>query len=448
MITRGSFANVVFLPAAAFVTALLFLATTARAQNAPVDLTTTCGGQSCFNAAGLYSTGTTFIGTFGMDGGGDGCSLSTACSDAYSSDQLGLSSATPPALTPPSLNVPFIFGPVNTQPCSPTVACIPDMVRLPATPMTISLPSGQQTVYSTLIMLGTAVQGSHTGTVTVNYTDSTADVFTQTFSDWCGFSGNKYESVAVSQNPAGKSMNRINSDGTLNGAGCNLYAYSYPVNFNKTVASIALANTDGTQYTYVLAITLKPPTYTIEGGVANPTTVPAGTTSTATITLTPQPGYIGTVQLSCNISPNIVTSSAATAPTCTLNPTSVDVTADETSPPTTMLTFTASKPSKAVLERQTSNFYAFWLVPGLALSGLGFGSRSSLRKRLFGLLLPGILLAGVLVTPSCVTYKHLGNVGTPPGQYTLSVTGVDQKGLSQASNPPGTSNAVVVTVTD
>jgi hypothetical protein len=46
-----------------------------------------------------------------------------------------------------------------------------------------------------------------------------------------------------------------------------------------------------------------------------------------------------------------------------------------------------------------------------------------------------------------VSYTHLGNVGTPPGQYVVSVTGVDTNGLTQASNAAGTTNTVVVTVT-
>jgi len=61
-------------------------------------------------------------------------------------------------------------------------------------------------------------------------------------------------------------------------------------------------------------------------------------------------------------------------------------------------------------------------------------------------LLLGLLLTGLIAAPACVSTKHLGNVGTPPGQYTVSVTGLDSNGLSQASNPSGTTNTVTVTV--
>ena len=52
----------------------------------------------------------------------------------------------------------------------------------------------------------------------------------------------------------------------------------------------------------------------------------------------------------------------------------------------------------------------------------------------------------MIATPGCVTYRHLGNVGTPPGRYTVTVTGIDTNNLTQAGNSPGTTNQVVVTV--
>ncbi len=454
MITKR-IASSVFLPlVAACVMALLFMAIPAHAQNVQVDLSSTsgnCGGQQCFNVAGLFTTGTQFVGTSGMDNGHNGCTppapYQNSCPDAYSSTQLGLSSATPPALTPPSLNVPFIFGPVNTASCGPTTSltCTVDVVNFtPAPGVEVTLPAAQQAVYSTLIILGTAVNGSHAGQITVTYTDNTTNVLPQALSDWCGFSSNPNESIAVG------GINRINSDGTLNGASCNLYAYTYALDVTRSLQSITLTDTDGSGSSYALAMSLKPPTYTIAGGVANPATVAPGAQTTAAVTVNPQPGYVGTINLSCGISPTIIGDppSAATAPTCSLSPTSVTVTAGESAAPTTMMTFTAAPPATAAARHSTPLFYAL-LLPfmGLAWLGLSVAPGGVRRRPWLSFWLGGMLLALLLVTPACVSTVHLGNVGTPPGQYTIAITGQDTNGLTQSSNPTGTTNTVIVTVT-
>ena len=450
MNTRGGACFGLLLPVAALVLMLLFMPGMARAQNVQVDLSSTsalCGGEQCFNTAGLFNTGVQFLGTAGMDNGNN-CTPTapyTNCPDAYSANQLGLSTSTPPTLTPPSLNVPFNFGTVNTVSCGPSTSasCIIDVVNFTSAGVAITLPVAQQSIYSTVIILGTAVNGHHAGSVTASYLDGTSTVFNQTLSDWCGFGGNQYESVAVG------GVNRINSDGTLNGASCNLYAYTYPVDFTKTLTGLTLTDLDGSGAMFALAITLKPPTYTIDGGTASPSSITAGSSTTATVTVNPQPGYTGTIQLSCSISPTITTSAAATAPTCSLSPTSVQVTVGETSPPTTTLTFTSAKAAGAAVQLPRNIFYALWLpVPGLALIGVGLRSRTSRRKHVLGFLLLGLLLTGLIAAPACVSTTHLGNVGTPPGQYTVSVTGLDANGLSQASNPSGTTNTVTVAVTE
>src|SRR6202044_2565450 len=95
MVTKEGSASAVFLSIAlsmaALVFVLLFVAAPAHAQNAQVDLSSTsalCGGQQCFNTAGLFDTGTTFLGTTGMDNGNN-CTPTppyTNCPDAYSAN--------------------------------------------------------------------------------------------------------------------------------------------------------------------------------------------------------------------------------------------------------------------------------------------------------------------------------------------------------------------------
>jgi hypothetical protein len=201
-----------------------------------------------FNTGGIFNNGVTFSATGGLDGGGDGCTLPNGCADAYSAQQLGLSSGPFPHLI--VNGTLFAFGPVNTVDC--TTNCIPDVISLPGVPgANFWLPLERQRAYTTMTLLGTGVQGSHTGTVTVNYTNGTSEAFNQTFSDWCNFGQNVNESIAVG------GINRINSDGTLNGATCNLYSYTYALDSHRVLRSITLTNTDQTSFSFVLSVTLQ-----------------------------------------------------------------------------------------------------------------------------------------------------------------------------------------------
>jgi hypothetical protein len=202
-----------------------------------------------FNLAGIYDNGITFPATGGMDGGGDGCTLPNGCSDAYSAQQLGLSTHEVPTLTEKGIR--FEFGPVNSVDC--TTACVSDEIDLGPSPgTTVNVPFDKQRPYATMTLLGTGVDGSHTGTVTVHYINGPSETFNQTFSDWCSYGENPNESIAVG------GIERINSDGTLNGASCNLYAYTYALDPHRSVESITLTNTDQTSDSFVLAITLQP----------------------------------------------------------------------------------------------------------------------------------------------------------------------------------------------
>ena len=286
---------------------VLVLAATLTTQNVGGTQASLSGE---YNIAGLFTNGTTFPANAGMDGGGDGCTLSSGCADAYSSQQLGLTSATPPSLTFNSLL--FNFGTVNTVDC--TTACILDAIDLnPGT--TITLPSNQEAEYSTMTLLGTGVQGGGTATVTINYTTGSPDTFTQIFSDWCNYASNANETIAVGK------MSRINSDGTLNtNAACNLYAYTYPVDATRTVESVALANATGPFQTIAFALTLTPSSASSAAGFTlsdSPSTlsVNQGSSGTSTITVNPTGGFTGSVTLAASGLPSGVTASFGTNPT-------------------------------------------------------------------------------------------------------------------------------------
>ncbi len=165
MITRRRLSEKFFLLVAACAIACSFSARPAWGQNQQVDLS------ADFNQAGIFALGVTFQGTGDIDGpASDGCANGQVCSDAYNAGVVfGAGyNAQAPTLTPPSLGVPFNFGPVNTVSCGASLgACIPDMITLPKAGITITLPTAQQQIYSTMVMLGNAVQGSQPGTITV-----------------------------------------------------------------------------------------------------------------------------------------------------------------------------------------------------------------------------------------------------------------------------------------
>lgn len=389
---------------------------------------------SQYNVAGLYNNGVTFPATGGMDGGGNGCTLQNGCADGYSAQQLNLTSTTSPTLT--SHGIVFNLGPVNTANC--TAACVQDMINL-GSGVEVDLPANQQTAYTTLTLLGTGVQGSHTGQITVAYTTGSPTVFQQTFSDWCNYqnaSGN--EAIVVG------GISRINSDGTLaTGAQCNLYSYTFTLDSTQTVKSVALANTDSTNYSLVLAMTLSgntssgggtgTPGYTLSAGTPTQGTVSPGGSSQSTVTVTPANGYTGTVTLSCSIAP-VVTP----APTCSFGSTSpVTVTASSGS-----ATLTFSTVGSSAMAVHSSLLYAMMPIPAIALLGACFRPRSQRGRNLLGFCLLCIVLSGLLVIPACGGSGNSssggggGSTGTPAGTYTITITATDANSLTQSNTAP------------
>jgi hypothetical protein len=283
-----------------------------------------------------------------------------------------------------------------------------------------------------LELVGTGVQGGQTGTITVNYTDGSSDTFTQGFSDW--FSTGPYnigEAIALLM------PYRI-SGGSQDNRPFRIYNYSIAINATKTVESMILPNN---RDIVVLGATLVAiPGFATTGGTPSPQTVSPGSSSSVPVTVTSEAGYNGNVTLQCTVSPTIATS-GATAPGCSFNPSQVAVAVG--APGSATLTFSpVAAATTGSLRSRAPFLYAFWLpIPGLALVGFG-ASGNRRRKKIFGLLLLGVLLAGVMMTPACVSYTHLGNVGTPPGQYTVAITGTDANGLTQL----GSGGSVTITV--
>ncbi len=170
---------------------------------------------AAYNVSGIYTDGTTFSDTGGLDGGGA----------AYSANLLT-----------PSRNfdgIEFHFGPANQ----------PDAIS--GTGQPIALPAGK---FAALRMLATGVQGDQTKqTITVTYTDGTTSQFARNFSDWFtpqSYSG-ELEAVAMPY--------RDIYDGTEDNRTFNLYGYTLGLDNTKTVQSFTLPNN---RDLLVLAVTL------------------------------------------------------------------------------------------------------------------------------------------------------------------------------------------------
>jgi hypothetical protein len=158
-------------------------------------------------------------------------------------------------------------------------------------------------------------------------------------------------------------------------------------------------------------------------GAVNP-----GSSASSTITVTGENGYSKAVNLSCTVS-----GGGTPAPTCSFSANSV------VGSGTSTLTVSTTAPHAALFHR-SNIFYAMLLpIPGLALIGIGFGSADSRRKKVLGFLMLYAILAALLLLPACGgggggTHPP-PHGGTPPGTYTIMVTGTDGT-LTHSVAPP------------
>ena len=138
----------------------------------------------------------------------------------------------------------------------------------------------------------------------------------------------------------------------------------------------------------------------------------AGATATYQVQLTPHPVYGTNIALACTGLPAGASCAFTNNPVSLQGPGSSTLNIPTTvRPPTT--------PLGSLLVR---HFYALWMmVPGLCLLGVGFGGRRS--KRIAGILFLCITFALLLLLPACGSTPAQAPVsGTPPGNYTITVT--------------------------
>jgi len=187
-----------------------------------------------------------------------------------------------------------------------------------------------------------------------------------------------------------------------------------------------------------------PQDYTLTVSKAiSPSAVTAGYGAQATVTVTPIGSYgddtpPNQVTLSClSVTPTVIA-----APFCSFVPATVTV-SNGASPTSVLTVSTYGAAIQTTAKNSTPRiFLGFcFAVPALAL--LGAGTKGSLRRRLMGLFLLLTVAVALLLLPSCGSSTTLNNnngLVTPKNTYTITLTAVDQNGIS-----PSNTNATTTT---
>ena len=149
-------------------------------------------------------------------------------------------------------------------------------------------------------------------------------------------------------------------------------------------------------------------------------TVPAGTIAQYSVQLSPTQGVFGSnISLTC--------SSPPPGAACVFTNTTISLPSGSVST-NLNLTTTPQPVTTASVRAWRGTLYAFWLIPGMAVLGLGVGGkRRGSRKgksRLLGLLTISVFFALILLQPSCSSGNKTPPPvsGTPSGTYPLTVT--------------------------
>jgi FG-GAP-like repeat len=157
------------------------------------------------------------------------------------------------------------------------------------------------------------------------------------------------------------------------------------------------------------------PGFSLEPSPPGPPVSPGGS-ATYAINVGQQNDFSGTVTLACS-------SAASQGVQCSLSQSSVTPGGSST---LTMTTTAAVAGLNGTSGPRSGLLYALWLpIVGLVSGGIGFGSKQSGRMKLGTLMLGCVLGAGLIFQVACGGGSSTsgGRGGTPPGTYTIVVTG-------------------------
>lgn len=190
-------------------------------------------------------------------------------------------------------------------------------------------------------------------------------------------------------------------------------------------------------------------TITVTSAIA-PTSVPAGSGSTGTVTVNPINGYVspqgGGVTLACASMSPLVTIAPVCSFTYPPGKTSLPVNGTPVSAPMTISTFGPITTGAAHYSR---GVYGLWL--SLPLFGLiAVGTQGKRARKILGLFTLLALGGALMLVPGCgnnTTTTTTPNGVTPANTYSFTIIGVDQDGVVSSNTSSTTSAGPSVSLT-
>ena len=254
---------------------------------------------------------------------------------------------------------------------------------------------------------------------------STSDPLTATVSN-AGNATLNFSLISLSANFGWASDGICNASAPLSsGNSCTLVADFAPTSAGNHSGSISLTDDAfNSPHSVTLEGVGTQPDYSVGANVSS-MTITQGQTGTATLTVTPQYGYTGTVQFSCTGLPAYST--------CAFSPTSAVITDNNPIPVTLTVTTTGPQVRTSLTapesrRGQGSGSPMLWFLPtglaGVVLLGVKDSFRKGGRQMVMRMFFSIALLTGVVLLNACGSDSHSTPVTqvTPAGSYSVTVT--------------------------
>lgn len=313
-----------------------------------------------------------------------------------------------------------------------SVSTVPVSFSIGKAPTSITVTSGASTINSGTVniqaKLGTTLSASLLANPnlsaygTVTFTDTTSNVV-------LGTASSNGEFCTSSSPPACYTAGiDVNVNQLSQGSNSIVASYSGNSNFEASGPSMPVAVTCTAGCSSGTGQTLQFAFYQLSSG-----TIAAGGKITATVSLTPGGNFTGAVNLTCSVSGK--TAGDLNMPTCSFNPTQVQV-ATASQAVSSLITITTTAKTTASLDRPGRNR---WLGEGSALAFLLFFGVPGFRKNRRALLSAVLLVSMIAWVAGCSGGGGTpspsssggggggggGNSGTTPDIYTVTFNAAD-----------------------